>query len=94
MSGAETGTPGSNEFVEEGLTPMNIAFVTAPGRIPAQASAGVRLATLSDEALLWELGLLHASRAAGMETSDEAERIVDLEREYVRRHPLRESVLR
>ena len=63
-------------------------------RIHRQASAGVRFATLSDEALLWELGVLHAGRAQGLTTDDTEERIVELEGEYLRRHPITEDAYR
>lgn len=71
---------------------MSMVYTGTSGRSHGQASPGVRLATLSDEALLWELGLLHAARSAGNETDTDAEQIVELEGEYLRRHPLPEQV--
>jgi hypothetical protein len=60
-------------------------------RIPRQASPSVRLATLSDESLLWELGMLHAVRSTGGNTDADEARIIDLESEYLRRHPIRDA---
>lgn len=65
---------------------MSISFMEH--RIPGQAKASVRLATLSDESLLWELGMLHATRSTGETTDADEERIVELEMEYLRRHPV------
>jgi hypothetical protein len=67
---------------------MSMSFME--NRIPGQAKASVRLATLSDESLLWELGLLHATRSTGETTDSDEERIVELEMEYLRRHPVGE----
>ena len=65
--------------------------------LPRQASAAVRLATLSDEDLLWELGMLHATRSTlPADTlpahSDIEARIVEIEGEYVRRNPVGDAL--
>lgn len=74
---------------------MSMSFTGNRSRIPGQAKASVRLATLSDESLLWELGMLHATRTAEANTDADADadeaRIVELETEYLRRHPVSES---
>lgn len=67
---------------------MSISYTELHNRIPGQAKASVRLATLSDEALLWELGMLHAARTTEVNTDSDEARIVELEAEYVRRHPI------
>jgi hypothetical protein len=71
-----------------------MSIYTPENRVRGQASAGVRLATLSDEALLWELGILHAERAQGFADDDTEIRIVELEQEYVRRNPVTDESYR